>query len=60
VRLLHQKVNSTRQNFNPRTTICKSKEGRLISDKEGVLRRWREHFDGILNNILNVLLRGCD
>jgi hypothetical protein len=49
VRLLYQKVNSTRQNFKPRTTICKSKEGRIISDK-GVLRRWREHFDGILNN----------
>jgi hypothetical protein len=49
VRLLYQKVNSTRQNFKPRTSICKSKEGRLISDKEGVLRSWREHFNGILN-----------
>jgi hypothetical protein len=49
VRLLYQKVNSTSQHFRPRTTICKRKEGRLISDKEGVLRRWREHFDGILN-----------
>jgi hypothetical protein len=38
VRLLYQKVNSTGQNFKPRTTICKCKEGRLISDKEGVLR----------------------
>jgi hypothetical protein len=45
VRLLYQKVNATRQNFKPRT----SKEGRLISDKEGVLRRWREQSDGILN-----------
>jgi hypothetical protein len=47
--LLYQKVNSTRQNFKPRTTICKSKEGRLISDKEGVVTCWREHFDGIWN-----------
>jgi hypothetical protein len=45
VRLLYQKLNSTRENSTPRT----SKEGRLMSDKEGVLRRWREHFDGILN-----------
>jgi hypothetical protein len=49
VRLLYQKVNSTRQNFKPRTATCKSKEGRLISDKESVLRCWRERFDGILN-----------
>jgi hypothetical protein len=48
VRLLYQKFNSTRQIFKPGTTICKSKEGNLISDKEGVLRRCRGHFD-VLN-----------
>jgi hypothetical protein len=48
VRVLYQKVDGMRQIFKPRITICKSKEGRLISDTEGVLRCWREHFNGIL------------
>jgi hypothetical protein len=34
VRLLCQEVNSATPNFKPRTTVCKSKEGRLIQVKE--------------------------
>jgi hypothetical protein len=29
--------------------MCKSIDGRLMTDKESVLRRWRERFDGLLN-----------
>jgi hypothetical protein len=39
VRSLYKKVNSTRHNFKPRTTTCKSIDEILRTDKESVQRR---------------------
>jgi hypothetical protein len=42
-------INDMRNNFKPRNTVCRNKRGNLIIDKEGILRRWIEHFDELLN-----------
>jgi hypothetical protein len=48
VKIFYIMVNTTKQ-FNPRTSVCKDKEGKMIANKESVLRRWRDHFDVLLN-----------
>jgi hypothetical protein len=45
-------INIKRQtkSYKPRTNICKDKNGNIISDKEKIIERWKEHFNDLLNN----------
>ncbi|CAD7079910.1 unnamed protein product [Hermetia illucens] len=36
--------------YAPQCSSCRDKEGNLISDKMGILERWVEYFDELLNN----------
>jgi hypothetical protein len=47
--LFYRNINDMRNNFKPRNTMCRNKNGYLITDKEGILRRRIEHFDELLN-----------
>ena len=42
-------LNKSRKDFQPRTILCRDKEGMLLSEEDDILRRWAEHFDGLLN-----------
>jgi hypothetical protein len=39
-RLFYRNINDIRNNFKPRNTMYRNKNGNLITDKEGILRRW--------------------
>jgi hypothetical protein len=45
----HQKLNKSRKYFQPRTILCRNKEGTLLNKDDDILRRWAEHFDELLN-----------
>jgi hypothetical protein len=44
-----KKLNKSGKDFQPRTTKCKDKEGRILSGDEMILGRWVEYFDELLN-----------
>ncbi|XP_039282916.1 uncharacterized protein LOC120351043 [Nilaparvata lugens] len=44
-RKFYNKVNIGRKGFMPRTTLCRAKDGELLSEPGKVLRRWKEHFE---------------
>jgi hypothetical protein len=45
----YQKLNKSRKDFQPRTTLCKDKEDRILSGDELILGRWVVYFDELLN-----------
>jgi len=45
----YQKLNKSRKEFQPRTILCRDKEGMLLSEENDLLRRWAEHYDELLN-----------
>jgi hypothetical protein len=42
------KTGQLKKGFQPRTSFCKNKNGDLIGDNEGVLKRWAEYFRELL------------
>ena len=48
-RKFYKELNNQRRGFNPRINICRGLDGTLLTNKEDVLNRWREHFDALLN-----------
>ena len=44
-----QKLNKSRKDFQPRTTLCRNEERMLLSEEDDILRRWAEYFDKLLN-----------
>ena len=42
-------INEGRKDFKPRITLCKNKDGIIISERDKILDRWVEHFDNLLN-----------
>jgi len=45
----YQKLNKSRNDFQPRTVLCRNKEGTLLNEEYDILRKWAEHFDELLN-----------
>ena len=45
----YHKLNKSRKDFQPRTTLCRNKEGILLSEEDDILSRWAEFFDELLN-----------
>jgi hypothetical protein len=48
-RKFYQAIRSAKNGFQPRTSMCRKKNGDLVCDSNGVLERWKEHFDELLN-----------
>ncbi len=48
-RKFYRAINFAKKGFQPRTKMCRKKDGDLVCDMNGVLERWREHFDDLLN-----------
>jgi hypothetical protein len=49
MKIFYNMVNTTKPQFKPRTSMCKDKEGKMIANKESVLKRWRYCLDELLN-----------
>jgi len=43
-------MNMLKKGFQPRTTGCQDKEGRLWLQDNSILERWAQHFEVLLNN----------
>ena len=44
-----ESVRNLKRGFQPRSIMCKDKDGNLIAGEPQVLERWTEHFRGFLN-----------
>jgi hypothetical protein len=51
VRKFYRDMNKLRKDFRPRLTICKSKNGDIITEKKDILNRWKDHFNELLNSM---------
>jgi hypothetical protein len=49
VRKFYQEVRVSKRGFQPRTSMCRKKNGELTCDTRGILNRWKEHFEELLN-----------
>ena len=45
----YQAVNRMNKGYQPRLDVCRDRYGNMIGNNEGIIRRWTEHFEGILN-----------
>ena len=52
-RKFYKAINAVKKGFHARTSVCKRKDGSLVCNKEGVLDRWKEHFNELLNSEVN-------
>jgi len=50
-RKCYRDINILRKDFKPRLTVCKSKNGDIISEKGDILNRWKDHFHELLNSL---------
>uniref|UniRef100_A0A1B0CNV0 Reverse transcriptase domain-containing protein n=1 Tax=Lutzomyia longipalpis TaxID=7200 RepID=A0A1B0CNV0_LUTLO len=50
-RRFYQRVRGMKP-YTPKCSSCRDKQGNLVSDQEGILERWAEHFDELLNGQL--------
>jgi hypothetical protein len=48
-RQAYSMVQKIKDGYKPHTDQCKDTEGNIIGEKEQIVRRWREHFEEILN-----------
>ena len=48
-RKFYKAISNTKKAFHARVSVCKRKDGSLVCDKDGVLERWKEHFNELLN-----------
>jgi hypothetical protein len=43
-----------RTGFQPRTTMCKNKQGVIVGEEKDVLEVWATHFKELLNTKVNI------
>jgi len=50
-RKFYRDINNLRKDFKLRLTVCKSKNGDIITEKSDILNRWKDHFHELLNSM---------
>ena len=50
-RQFYRGINTLRKGFKPRLKICKSKNRDIITEKDDILNRWKDHFHELLNSM---------
>jgi hypothetical protein len=48
-RKFYKLLNDIRRPFEPQLTMCRAKNGELLTNKNQVLARWKEHFEEHFN-----------
>jgi hypothetical protein len=48
-RKFYKRLNVVRRPFEPQVALCRAKNGKLLTNKNQVLARWKEHFEEHLN-----------
>jgi len=41
----YQKLNKSKQEFKPRTIMCRDKRGNILTEGHEILKRWKEYFE---------------
>jgi len=49
-RKFYRDINNLRKDFKPSLTVCKSKNGDIITEKGDILNRWKDNFHELLNS----------
>jgi hypothetical protein len=49
IRKFYKRLNDVRRPFEPQVAMCGAKNGELLTNKNQVLARWKEHFEDHLN-----------
>jgi hypothetical protein len=49
IRVYYQKLDESRKDFQPRTTLCRENEGMILGSYEAILERWAQHFEELLH-----------
>jgi hypothetical protein len=44
-RKFYKRLNDVRRPFEPQMAMCRAKNGELLTNKNQVLARWKEHFE---------------
>jgi hypothetical protein len=48
-RKFYKRLNDAKRPFEPQVAMCRAKNGELLTNKNQVLARWKEHFEEHLN-----------
>jgi hypothetical protein len=48
-RKFYKRLNDFRRPFEPQVAMCRTKNGEILTNKNQVLARWKEHFEEHLN-----------
>jgi hypothetical protein len=48
-RKFYKRLNDARRPFKPKVTMCRAKNGELLTNQNQMLARWKEHFEEHLN-----------
>jgi hypothetical protein len=48
-RTFYKRLNDERRPFEPQAAMCRAKNGKLLTNKNQVLARWKKHFKVHLN-----------
>jgi hypothetical protein len=48
-RKFYKRLNDVRRPFKPQVDLCRAKNGKLLTNKNQMLARWKEHFKEHLN-----------
>lgn len=49
----YKNINMFKKGFKLSTTLCKSKHGYIITEREKVTSRWKQYFEELLNPDIN-------
>lgn len=49
VRNFYTRAREMKRGFQPRTSFCRDRDGNLVGDVDGVMKRWVEYFETLLN-----------
>ncbi|PNF28690.1 hypothetical protein B7P43_G07879, partial [Cryptotermes secundus] len=58
IRAFYRKLNKSQKDFQPRTTLCRDKEGTILSSDEAILERWAQYFQELLNSNASEQVEG--
>jgi len=44
----YKRIQDSTQEFKPRVNACRDANGKILTEKEDIQRRWKEYFESVL------------
>jgi hypothetical protein len=48
VKKLYKRIQEVTQEYKPNINVCRSEDGKILTENEDVQRRWKEYFKSVL------------